>query len=400
MKKYSLPNGLTVIEEKRDSASVTVQVTVKVGSNSERKGIRGISHFIEHMLFEGTKKRKDAKEISSEIEKLGGDLNAFTDNVRTSYYAKVPKKYAERAFEILADALKNSIFRQENIEKERDVILKEINIFNDESRFFQWILFQGLLFRNHPSKYPAYGTVEDVKKTTRKDILDYYNHFYSASNSILCVVGDIDARRFVEKHFGDWKKGHAVKSEKHASEKNVQGMTSKKRKVLNSYAVLGYKTPSRIHQDSYVLDVIKAILGRGQSGLIFDEIRNKRGLAYEVGVHHETSTDFGFFAVYLSCHKKNIPLAKKLILEEFSKLSKISDKEISEAKGFVEGKFLLDNEDTHTQADSLSFWELIEKAELEESYLSEIRKVNKKDIARVAKDYLNNNYTFAMIEGK
>ena len=171
-----------------------------------------------------------------------------------------------------------------------------------------------------------------------------------------------------------------------------------KKKILSSYIVLGYKTPTRLQKESYVLDVIRAVLGRGQSGKLFNEIRAKRGLAYDVGVQHEPSTDYGFFAVYLGTDKKNISIAKKIILEEFSKLKNISEKDLKEAKDYLEGEFLMQNEDNFHMADKLAFWELIKDASLAKEYLKKVKKVKKEDIARVVNKYLNKNYTMAVIK--
>ena len=400
MQKYALPNGLTVIENSRQSDSITVQITVKVGSNYEKNGIRGISHFIEHMLFEGTPKRKDAKEISNEIESLGGEINAYTDNIRTCFYIKVPKKHFQKALSIVSDIIKSPLFREKDIEKERGVILKEINIFNDESRHYQWILFGDALFKYHPSKYPAYGTRKDVKRITRIDLLDYFRKYYIANNSILSIVGDVkNTKKIISKYFHDLEKGKApIPKKVNEPPQKTPRIIKTRRKIMNSYIVLGYKTPPRSHPDSYVLDLIQAILGKGQSGKIFDEIRNKRGLAYEVGVHHEPSTDYGFFAVYLSADKGKIPLIRRLILNELEKLSFITPKELAEAKGHVEGRYLLNNEDTHNLADEIGFWELIKDSKLGKDYLKRIRGVTKKDITRVAKKYFTKNYTLAIIE--
>ena len=200
MKKIKLNNGLSVIVQKRQSESVTIQISVMVGSNNEKKGSRGISHFIEHMVFEGTKTRKNAREISNEIESFGGEINAYTDNVRTCFYIKVPKKHFEKALEILSDIIINPVFRQQDIDKERQVILKEINIFNDESRYYQWILFAQALYTKHPSRYPAYGCAEDVKSMSRKQIIDYYNSYYSASNSVLSIVGAVNNPIFLHEY--------------------------------------------------------------------------------------------------------------------------------------------------------------------------------------------------------
>ena len=400
MKKHVLSNGLTIIEEKKNSDSVTLQITIKVGSNQEKEGIRGASHYIEHMLFEGTKKRKNAREISNEIESLGGEINAYTNDTRTCFYIKVPKKHYRKAFDILSDIIKNPLFREDDIEKERKVILKEINIFNDDPRHYQWILFEKNLFINHPSRFPAYGTIKDVKKINQKQIVDYYNSYYVANNAILSIVGNIPSpKKITEEYFSDFKKGNVpnIKKVNEPLAKKPK-LVKVKRKILNSYMVFGYKAPPRDNKDSYILDVIEAILGKGQSGKIFDEIRNKRGLAYEVGVHYEASTDHGFFAIYLSADKKNISLIKKIILKELSDLTTLSTKELKEAIGYVEGRYILDNEDTQSQADELCFWELIKDVNLKKSYLDKIRKVTKKEISLVSKKYLSKNYTLAIIE--
>ena len=402
MKKYTLSNGLKVIEHSTSSLSVTIQITVKVGSNDEHDEIRGISHFIEHMMFEGTSNRADAKTISNEIESLGGDINAFTDNTRTSYYIKVPKKHFEKALDILSDMIKNSLFLEKNIEKERDVILKEINIYNDESRYYQWILFTSSLFSKHPSKYPPYGTIKDVKNISRKDILSYFNRHYNANNSILTIVGGAKAtKKLVEKYFSDYTKGKPTKTKTVKEPQLTRPIIKKvKRQLMNSYCVLGYKTVPRTHPDSFALDVLQAIFGKGQSGKLFDEIRNKRGLAYEVGVYHKPSTDYGYFAVYFGAEKKNIPLAKQIIFDEINKLPELTEKEIKEAKGFIDGKYILNSEDTEYKADKLSFWEQIKDADFEKEYLKKIKKVTKKDILRVAKKYLGKNYCMSVIEQK
>jgi len=400
MKKIMLNNGLTILIDQRKTDTITVQATIKTGSNNEVKGIHGVSHFIEHMLFEGTKKRKEAKIISNEIESLGGELNAYTSNERTCFYVKVPKKHFLKALDIISDVLKNPLFNEKTIEKERKVILKEINMVNDEPRFYQWILFQKNLFQKNPAKYPIYGFRDDVKKISRKNILKYYNKYYVPANTVISVCGDIKNIKKIKDYFIGFDNKKEIKiKEIIEPELKKDIITKEKRKILNSYLVLGYKTVSRLNKDSYVLDIVKAILGRGQSGRIIEEIRGKRGLAYEVGVHHEANFDYGFFSVYLNTDKKNIKEVKKIILDEFKKLKNndLTIKELKQAKGYLEGQYILENEDTHDRADSLGFWESIKDANLAETYLKEIRKVSLKDISKVAKKYFG-NYCLAIVE--
>lgn len=162
--------------------------------------------------------------------------------------------------------------------------------------------------------------------------------------------------------------------------------------------VLGYKTVHRLHKDSFVFDVIGAILGRGQSGWIFDEIRNKRGLAYQVGVNNEHEIDYGAFAVYTNLDKKNIEKAKEIILRQFRRLEDLNEKDLNEAKTYIEGNHALETEDNFHHADNLAFWEAIKDAKLADSYLKNIRKVSVEDVKRIAKKYLNDKYTMVVIE--
>ncbi|MBU0627837.1 MAG: insulinase family protein [Nanoarchaeota archaeon] len=396
-----LKNGFTVVLEKKPTETVTIQASVKTGSNNEDKRINGISHFIEHMLFEGTCKRPNSHIIANEIESLGGELNAYTSNERTCFYVKVPKNHFDKALDIISDLVQNSIFDAKNVEKERKVILKEIDMHKDEPRFHQWILFYRILFKKHPAGLAPYGTVDAVKKMTRKDLSEHYHAHYVPNNMILSVVGDFDSKALgkIKINFEGFKQRDlCLRKEIVEPNKDKVEVLKEKRDILSSYMVLGYRAVSRLDKDSYVLDVIKSILGRGQSGKIFDEIRNKRGLAYEVGVHNEPCSDYGFFAVYLNTDKKNIPKAISLILKEFDGLQRLSKKELEEAKGFLIGQHILSNEDTRDLADELGFWESIKDSKLLDGYLKEIEKVSLNDVARVAKKYLTKNYALAVVE--
>ena len=400
MEKYKLKNGITVIFDKNSSKSVAVEVMFKVGSNNESKNLAGISHFLEHMLFEGTKKRKDSREIANEIEKYGGEFNAYTTGDRTAFFIKIINKKFDIALDILSDMALNPVFNEKIIEKEKQVVLKEINMVTDDSRLHQWILFQKTLFEKHPAKNPTYGTVETVKNLDRNKILQYYKSNYTADNAIISVVGNVDnVKQKTEQYFGSLKNGNPIKRNniKEPLQKKAKIFLEKK-KTLNSYMVLGYKTVSRTHDDSYVFDVIAAILGRGQSGWIFDEIRNKRGLAYQVGVSNESESDHGIFAVYTGLDKKNIGKAKEIILQQFRRLEKISNSDLQEAKTFIEGNHTLEMEDNRHKADSLAVLESIKDAKLADSYLQSIKKVRINDVQRAAKKYLNENYTMVAIE--
>jgi predicted Zn-dependent peptidase len=403
MKKRVLKNGLTVVIVEKPTDSVAFMATVKVGSNYEKKAQNGISHFLEHMIFEGTKTRPSARQIANEIESIGGEINAYTSTERTSFYVRVLGKHFDKGLDIISDIIQNPLFDQKALEKERKVILKEINMVTDEPRFHQWILFQKTLFKKHPTKNPTYGTVEAVKKISRKNLVDYYRANYKPTNLILTVVGNLDKKSLkkIENKFANFKPGIIEKQEKVKEPKeNKPTKAKEKRRMFSSYLVLGYKTPTRLNKDSYTLDVIRSILGRGQSGKIFDEVRNKRGLAYDVGAHFESAVDYGYFAVHVNTEKKNLNKCIKIILDEFKKLKNLTEKELNEAKNYLEGEFYLQNEDNYQHADQLGFWELVKDSKLMKDYTKKIKKVTKKDISNVVNKYFRNNYALAVIEQK
>ena len=401
MQKYRLKNGSTLILDRNSSKTVAVEIMFKVGSNFENGKQAGLAHFLEHMVFEGTKNRRDSREIANEIEKYGGEFNAYTTGERTAFFIKIINKRFEVALDILSDMLKNSIFDKKIMEKEKQVVLKEINMVTDDPRSHQWVLFQKNVFEKHPAKNPTYGTVNAVKNFSRSQLFDYFKKHYHAGSMIISVVGNVNnAKEKVEKYFGDVPSKKRFRRLKVIEPKSHQKKFTEKRKTLNSYLVLGYKIVHRKHPDSYVFDVINGILGRGQSGWMFNEIRNKRGLAYQVGTNTDMDTDYGIFAVYTGLEKKNLEKAKGLIKENLTRLQTATKKDIEESKTFIEGNFTMDTEDNFKRADNLAFWESIQDAKLSDIYLKRIKKISVNDVKRVAKKYFNENYTMVTIEPK
>jgi predicted Zn-dependent peptidase len=401
MKKSKLKNGLTIITEERKTESVAIEVTVHAGSNNESAAERGISHFIEHMIFEGTKTR-DAMKIANDIEGVGGEIGAFTSHERTCIYVNVLAKHAKKAIEVLADIILNPVFDQKSLDKERQVVLAEIKTRHDEPRFYQWQLFEKTLFLKHPSQHPIIGYKETLVKMTRDDLFRYYHKNYVASNLSIAAVGNVKGiKKILEKSFAPMKKGEPNKKIVVTEPRQTRIRTAvQKREISNSYIVLGYQTVARDHPDSYVLDVIKAIFCRHLSGRLFDEIRIKRGLAYDVGIYNNVAIDYGFFAFYVSTDNKNIKLCKKIITDEIKKLENLGEQEFVDSKNFVEGEFLLDNEDNHEWADTLGFWDYSSDSRLADQYVKKIQKVTIKDVIRVRNKYIGKNYTMTLIGQK
>ncbi|PIN87675.1 hypothetical protein COV12_02585 [Candidatus Woesearchaeota archaeon CG10_big_fil_rev_8_21_14_0_10_32_24] len=400
MREITLKNGLKVLYEEKKRNAVVVQIMIKTGSNHEAPEERGISHFLEHILFEGTLKRPTNQEISNEIESIGGDFNAYTTNERTCFYIKVLNKHFHKATDILADIMTNSLFKKENIEKEKNIVLKEIEMVNDEPSYYQWLLLQSNIFKKYPAKYPTYGDRTIIKNLTREKVLAYFHKHYVSGNMVISVVGDVPNWKKEVQVFSNIPKGNRKQLPKIKEPVLKQNeIYRRKKKNVNTYTIIGFKTVPRSHKDSYVLEVINGILGRGQSGRMFTEIRGKQGLAYEVGTQHISEAGFGYFAIYATIERKNISLVKKLALEEIKKIEFITEKDLKESKDFVEGNYLLSMEDVQKVADQLLFWNQIYDARYMKNFVNEIKKVTITDIKRVLKKYFK-YYTIAIVEGK
>ena len=400
MRKVVLANGLTVLYYPKKGNSVVVEVMINVGSCDEKADERGISHFLEHILFEGTIKRPTNKEISNEIERIGGDFNAYTSTGKTCFYAKVLKKHFSIAVDVLADILQHPLLKEKDIKKEKNVVLKEIAMIYDEPRFHQWILLQQNLFEKHPCKYPTYGDEKVIKGLNREKVKAFFKKHYVPNNMVVSIVGDVpNWKREIGKKFV-FEKGKVQKIEFPIEPTLKKNKTIYvKKNIFNTHLVLGFKTVPRAHPDSYTLDVINGILGRGQSGKMFTEIRSKRGLGYDVGTQVLADNSFGYFAGYAIIDKKNIELVKNLMLEEIQSLRKVTAEEVKESQDFIEGDYLLEIEDTQKVADQMLFWEQIKSAEEMNNYLRKIKKVTVADVKRVIEKYFK-HYAQVVLKGK
>ncbi len=400
MEKVVLPNGLTVIYQHKPGNSVVVEVMAKVGSNDETASERGISHFLEHILFEGTTRRPSNHAITNEIEKIGGDFNAYTTNERTCFHIKVLPKHFSIAVDVLADILQHSLLRERDIKKEKNVVLKEIDLVHDEPRYYQWVLFQQHLFQKHPSKYPTYGDRKVITGLRREKVTKFFQKYYQPSNMVVCIVGDVH----------NWKKEITTKLMLSKGAVTRPAITpelpavkasekKEKKKNASTYTIMGFKTVPRTHHDAYVLEIINGILGRGQSGWMFTELRGKLGLGYEVGTQHIAERTYGYFAVYATIDKKNVKLVKSLMLREMKKLQQVTEQDLQEAKDFIEGSYYLELDDSQKLADQILFWEQVKDAHLLNEFLPTIKKITVKEVQRVARQYLKNPL-FVVLEGR
>ncbi len=400
MKKVVLPNGLMVLFHKKNGPSVVVEGQIDVGSSSELPKERGITHFIEHMLFEGTSKRPTNQLLSNEIEKIGGSFNAYTTHERTCYHIKVLKKHFSKAIDVLADMLQNPLFEPESIRKEKNIVSKEIDLMIDEPKFYQWVLLQQGLFRKHPARYPTYGNKKVLRQLNSAKVKEFFQKHYVPNNTKVAVVGEVEGweNLIKQKFVSTPRKITKLPAVKESSAKKNRTIV-RMRDVVNTYLVMGFKTMPFPHPDSYVLEVINGILGRGQSGKMFTELRGKRGLTYDVGTQHVAEVSFGFFAIYATIDKKNLEKVKSLILEELQRLEQVKEQEIKEAQDYIEGDYLLSLDDPQKIADQMLFWQQAGSVELMENYLRRIKQITAADVRRVAKKYFN-KHTLVVLEGR
>lgn len=393
MKKYVLKNGLKVLFHKIPGKSLTVYASVAVGSINESKGQKGYSHFVEHMLFEGTLKRPDAQLITEVIENVGGDINAATSNDTTYYYAKVLSRHYSKAIDVLSDMLMNSVFNPEKVKKEAQVILEEIKMINDQPRYYQWIAFEEVLFKGSQYQFPVYGFQEDVRAATPESLKKYYSMHYVPENCTLAVVGaysnEKEILKTIESFFGSWK------AKKHFAQviavpQSTPRTKIYKKPVSQAYVVCGSIVPGSMSKESAVFEIIEAILGKPQSGWMNHEIRNKRGLAYDVGVSYEHMLSFGFFAINVGTDIASVDLVLSLINRELLRLETVSKEDLAFAKAYVEGKLIMELESTTRSADSISYWDRVAGKDYSKEYLRLIKSVSASDVAVVAKKFLTN----------
>lgn len=381
-----LKNGMTILFEKRDIPVVSVAFAVKNGGINEHESEKGISHFIEHMLYKGTLTR-NAKEIAEEIEKNGGELNGFTSEEIVAYWCKMPSKHLDIALNVLSDMVKNPLFDEKEIEKERKVIFEEIKMYHDNPRMhvfdeIQKSLYSGTMGIN------LGGTYETMKSIDRKKIIEKFNQIYHPNNMILCVVGDADFDEIVKFAEENFEESHGKSFELKFGLKN-ESKTEKRKGINQANLVIAFHTPLAGDKKNYAAQILSSLMAEGMSSRLFSEIREKRNLAYAVKGHSNINKDFSYNLVYVGTTKDNVEIVKKIILEEFEKVSKeLSEKELNQIKEKMKGNYQISMEDSQDQMVNLLSHEITGKAEDFydfEKNISEVRLEDVKELAKIKK---------------
>ncbi|MCI5727544.1 MAG: insulinase family protein [Clostridium sp.] len=314
VKKHFLDNGLKVITIKKDSQMCAINVGVNVGALNENIDEKGISHFIEHMLFKGTKKRNNDA-INDDLEFLGGEYNAYTDYDSTVYTIACLLEELENAVEIIGDIIVNSDFPEEELEKERGVILSEIRISKDDIEDYSFKKVNEAAFEGG-LKYDVTGTEEVVKKLTRNEIYSYYKKYYMPNNALVTIVSPLEheeSLKIVNKYFNMWEKSN-IEEETYICEKNKHIMeTTYKDEIEQSTITYLYTFADLTKEEELPLRILNHRLGESSNSLLFREIREKRGLAYDVSTQLDITRKLKNFSIYTAVADENVEEALEAI---------------------------------------------------------------------------------------
>ncbi len=387
----------------KEMNSAAVGVWLRAGSRYENKRNNGISHFLEHLVFKGTKKRSSRK-IKQDVEGSGGSLNAFTSEECTCYFAKVVSKKFAVALDVLADIVINPILKQKDIEMERNVIKEEIRRQFDNPSQLVHLIFDELFFPSHPLGFPVAGVESSVSSITRTDLANYRRSSYSGRNLVITAAGNVkhnDVLSEVKRHFGKCGAGRVGKFSRVKIRQRAPRVKVEKKDLQQTHLCLGVHSFPFNHPDKYALGVLNVILGGNMSSRLFEEVREKRGLAYSIGSFVRSYADTGAFIISAGVDAAKTQEAVDVVLGEMNKLKKkdVSSRELNRAREFYTGQLLLAMEDTNNRMlwmgeSMLSLGRLLTVEEI----LEGVRDVEFSDVKRVAeKLFTGGNLNLAVL---
>ena len=367
-KKVVLDNGVRVVLERMSSLrSVALGVWANVGSRYEVKGEEGLSHFIEHMMFKGTRNRT-ASQISNEIDALGGEMNAFTTHEATAFYVKVLDQQVGAAFDLLADIFHHSRFGARDIEKEKQIVLEEIRTVQDDPEDYIHELHAKDVLGNHPIGRPILGTTRAMQQLDRRGLLHYKHKHYRPENTIVAVAGNFPFSQLldqVNEYFGQWQgEGAATPSRKIENDRwpdQPKAHQSLHQKPLEQvHLCVGFKGLATGDPDRYAAHILNTILGGGVSSRLFQEVREKRGLAYTIYSHLSSFLDGGTLTVYAATRPTEVGAVIDQICKETKKLCRrgLAVKELERTKTQLKGSLMLGLEGTYGRMNKLAKDEL------------------------------------------
>lgn len=409
-KKTTFKNGLRLITAPmKDTNTVTVIVAVAAGSKYETKNLNGLSHFLEHMFFKGTKKRPKTKDIAGALDAVGGEYNAFTSQESTAYFAKVDSRHLDLALDVVSDIYLNSKMEEREIEKERGVILQEINMYEDTPMLLVQEDFEHLLYGDQPAGWRIIGTKENIARVGRKDFINHRKKFYNASNTVVCLAGNFGSKgesgiiRVIRETFGRMRKGSENKKQKTIEIQARPQLKIRHKKTDQTHLVVGFRGYDMFNKNRFALALLGNILGGTMSSRLFLSVRERLGLAYYVSASSEEYSDCGYFSVRagVDTDTRKIEKTVKVIITEIRKMREkgVSKQELHRAKENFRGKLAMSLESSDEVASFLAGQELARREiKMPEQILAEIDKVRRSDILKVGREiFVGNKLNLALI---
>jgi predicted Zn-dependent peptidase len=402
----SLSNGLKLLKIPLNAESVTCMVLVNTGSRFESKNVFGIAHFLEHMVFKGTKKYKKANQLASVVDGVGANFNAFTSKEYTGFYVKTAAEHLGLSLEVVSDLVLRPLLRKEDLEKEKGVIIEELNMYKDMPARYIGDLFEEMFFKDAGLSHNIIGNIQSIKSLRQQDFKQFMSSWYQPNNMTLVLAGNSKAiesskiKKQVKDLFFSSKTRVSNKSlsidsylsKNPVSDKRVSITT---KKTEQAHFVLGWPGLNRTSKDKYVLALLSIIMGGNMSSRLFNEVRDKRGLCYYVHSQADFYHDTGIFSASAGVDLSRVDEAIRVVLEEFLALAsgkkKVGAKELQKAKDYLIGKMILGFEDSESVAQYFGLRQLLLgrvgefneiKEKINQVSLSEIQKLAKQLISR------------------
>jgi len=394
IQRATLPNGIRVITEAMPHVrSVSVGIWIGTGAREETLQETGISHFIEHMVFKGTKNRS-AEQIARSVDSIGGGLDAFTSKELVSYNVKVLDEHLPEAFDVVADLVRNPLFQKEDIEKEKGVILEELKMEVDNPEYLIHEIFASNFWKGHPLGRPILGTKKTIRTFDRDKIERYYRQFYTPSNILITAAGSLKHRNLVdlaEKHFEDLKKRRPVKLDE-KPHPHAPLIFRNKDSLEQVHVYLGVPSIAMSHESRFACYILNAILGGGMSSRLFQNIREKQGLAYTVYSELTMYRDAGCMLIYAGTSQRSAGKVVESVVQELRTLTdhKVTDDELRRAKDHLKGSYVLGLESTSSRMGNLVRQELYFKRFFSlDEMLERIERVTADEVQKLAQQFFD-----------
>lgn len=398
--KYTCQNGVRIVLEHIPTVrSVAIGVWIGTGSRNENLQNNGISHFLEHMLFKGTTTRS-AKDIAESFDSIGGQVNAFTSKEYTCYYAKVLDTHSQFALDVLADMFFHSTFVEEELKKEKNVVLEEIKMYEDTPDDIVHDLLSRAVYRDHPLGYPILGSEETLNTFTGEKLQQYIHDRYTPENVVISIAGNVSESfiKEVEKYFGSYQGGT------HERQEHVpvfhSNRISRKKETEQAHLCVGFEGLKVGHENIYSLITLNNILGGSMSSRLFQEVREQRGLAYSVFSYHSAYQDNGIVTIYGGTGAKQLDILFETIQETLDKLKQdgITEKELTNSKEQLKGSLMLSLESTNSRMSRNGKNELLLKRHRSlDEIIEQIDLVTKQSIDDMARSIFSDKYSVSLV---